>query len=98
MVAFENTGDGIRVDAVLLEESQVANVFSYTRSYYFTDPTSVVGAVQFLHSILPRKPIDELYTVLGRLRQARPSASGPFPTTWAEAATPSCTPRATPAW
>ena len=71
VVALENTGDGIRVDAVLLEESQVANVFSYTRSYYFTDPTSVVGAVQFLHSILPRKPIDELYTVLGRLRQGK---------------------------
>ena len=71
VVAFENTGGGIRVDAVLLEESQIGNVFSYTRSYYFTDPTSVVGAVQFLHSILPRKPIDELYTVLGRLRQGK---------------------------
>ena len=71
VVAFENTGRGIRVDAVLLEESQVGNVFSYTRSYYFTDPTSVVGAVQFLHSILPNKPIDELYTVLGRLRQGK---------------------------
>ena len=71
VVAFENTGHGIRVDAVLLEESQVSNVFSYTRSYYFTDPTSVIGAVQFLHSILPRKPIDELYTVLGRLRQGK---------------------------
>ena len=72
VVALENTGcDGIRVDAVLLEESQVGNVFSYTRSYYFTDPTSVIGAVQFLHSILPRKPIDELYTVLGRLRQGK---------------------------
>ena len=71
VVAFENTGEGIRVDAVLFEEPQVSNVFSYTRSYYFTDPTSVVGAVQFLHSILPRKPIDELYTVLGRLRQGK---------------------------
>ena len=71
VVALENTGRGIRVDAVLLEESQIGNVFSYTRSYYFTDPTSVVGAVQFLHSILPDKPIDELYTVLGRLRQGK---------------------------
>ena len=71
VVAFENTGCGIRVDAVLLDESQVGNIFSYTRSYYFTDPTSVVGAVQLLHSILPRKPIDELYTVLGRLRQGK---------------------------
>ena len=71
VVAFENAKRGIRVDAVLFEESQVGNVFSYTRSYYFTDPTSVIGAVQFLHSILPRKPIDELYTVLGRLRQGK---------------------------
>ena len=30
-----------------------------------------MGAVQFLHSILPDKPIDELYTVLGRLRQGK---------------------------
>ena len=71
VVALENTGDGIRVDAVLLDESQISIVFSYTRSYYFADPTSVVGAVQFLHSILPHKPIDELYTVLGRLRQGK---------------------------
>ena len=71
VVALENSGRGIRVDAVLLRESQVGNVFSYTRSYYFTDPTSVIGAVQFLHTILPGKPIDELYTVLGRLRQGK---------------------------
>lgn len=71
VVALENTVDGIRVDALLLEEHEVSNVFSYTRSYYFADPTSVVAAVHFLHSILPRKPIDELYTVLGRLRQGK---------------------------
>ncbi len=71
VVALENTGEGIRVDAVLLAEQEVSNVFSYTRSYYFADPTSVVAAVQFLKTILPRKPIDELYTVLGRLRQGK---------------------------
>jgi len=71
VVALKNTDDGIRVDATLLHEEQIGVVFSYTRSYYFADPTSVVAAVQFLHSILPRKPIDELYTVLGRLRQGK---------------------------
>lgn len=71
VVALKNTDDGIRVDATLLQEEQIGVVFSYTRSYYFADPTSVVAAVQFLHSILPRKPIDELYTVLGRLRQGK---------------------------
>ena len=71
VIALENSGQGVSVDAILLEESQVTVIFSYTRSYYFADPTSVVGAVQFLHSILPKEPIDELYTVLGRLRQGK---------------------------
>ncbi|HEY7840323.1 MAG TPA: bifunctional isocitrate dehydrogenase kinase/phosphatase [Gammaproteobacteria bacterium] len=71
VIALENTDAGILVDAVLMSEEEVSIVFSYTRSYYFADPNSVIGAVQFLHSILPRKPIDELYTVLGRLRQGK---------------------------
>ena len=71
VIAFKNTGKGIIIDAVLMSEEEVSIVFSYTRSYYFADPNSVVGAVHFIHSILPRKPIDELYTVLGRLRQGK---------------------------
>lgn len=71
VVALRNADEGIRVDAVLMQTEQISVVFSYTRSYYFADPTSVVAAVQFLHSILPGKPIDELYTVLGRLRQGK---------------------------
>ena len=71
VIALRNDRDGIHVDAVLLNTEQIGVVFSYTRSYYFADPTSVVAAVQFLHDILPSKPIDELYTVLGRLRQGK---------------------------
>jgi len=71
VIALRNGDDGIHVDAVLMRPEQISVVFSYTRSYYFADPTSVVAAVQFLHSILPGKPIDELYTVLGRLRQGK---------------------------
>jgi len=71
VIAFKNTDEGIDVDAVLLSEVEVSIVFSYTRSYYFADPNSVVGAVHFIHTLLPKKPIDELYTVLGRLRQGK---------------------------
>jgi isocitrate dehydrogenase kinase/phosphatase len=71
VIALRNDDAGIRVDATLITEEQIGVVFSYTRSYYFADPTSVVAAVQFLHDILPDKPIDELYTVLGRLRQGK---------------------------
>ena len=71
IIALKNSKRGIEVDAVLLSEEEVSVVFSYTRSYYFANPHSVIGAVHFLHSILPTKPIDELYTVLGRLRQGK---------------------------
>ena len=71
VIALKNTSGGIEVDAVLMSEEEVSVVFSYTRSYYFANPHSVIGAVHFLHSILPSKPIDELYTVLGRLRQGK---------------------------
>ena len=71
IIALKNTSGRIEVDAVLLSEEEVSVVFSYTRSYYFANPHSVIGAVHFLHSILPNKPIDELYTVLGRLRQGK---------------------------
>ena len=71
IIALKNSANGIEVDAVLLSEEEVSVVFSYTRSYYFANPHSVIGAVHFLHSILPNKPIDELYTVLGRLRQGK---------------------------
>ena len=70
VIAFKNDGH-ISADAVLLDENRVSIVFGYTRSYYFADPNSVIGAVHFLHSILNNKPLDELYTVLGRVRQGK---------------------------
>lgn len=71
VIPLKNSDQGICVDAVLLNPDEVSHIFSYTRSYFFADPSSVMGAVQFLHSILPHKHIDELYTVLGRLRQGK---------------------------
>jgi len=71
VIAFKNDHGGISVDAVFLHEKEISLIFGYTRSYYFADPNSVIGAVHFLKSMLPKKPIDELYTVLGRLRQGK---------------------------
>ncbi|MCG8377976.1 MAG: bifunctional isocitrate dehydrogenase kinase/phosphatase [Proteobacteria bacterium] len=71
VIAFKNEHGGISVDAVFMSEMEISLIFGYTRSYYFADPNSVIGAVHYLKSILPKKPIDELYTVLGRLRQGK---------------------------
>jgi isocitrate dehydrogenase kinase/phosphatase len=62
---------GIRVDAVLTERAHVAQVFGYTRSYFQADLPTVGDAVVFLRTILPYKPVDELYTVLGRAKQGK---------------------------
>ena len=66
---------GVLVDAVLLSVADVSILFSFTRSYFHVDLERVSDAVQFLHGILPLKPVSELFTVLGRESKARPSAS-----------------------
>ena len=71
IVALANGPDGIVVDALLTERDQVAQLFGYTRSHFFADLPTVGAAVVFLRSLLPHKPLDELYTVLGRAKQGK---------------------------
>jgi len=70
-IAFRNTPRGVLVDAVMLRESDVSILFSFTRSYFHVDLERVGEAVLFLRSILPQKPVSELFTVLGRARQGK---------------------------
>jgi isocitrate dehydrogenase kinase/phosphatase len=71
VIALKNTDAGILVDAVMLSEGDVSIVFSFTKSYFHVDLERVGEAVLFLKSILPRKPVSELFTVLGRARQGK---------------------------
>jgi len=71
VIALVHEPGGIRADAVLTEREHVAQVFGYTRSYFHADLATVGDAVVFLRTILPSKPIDELYTVLGRAKQGK---------------------------
>ncbi len=71
VIALKNTEAGILVDAVIMEENQVSILFGFTRSYFHVDLETVGDAVVFLKSLLPHKPIDELYTVLGRAKQGK---------------------------
>lgn len=71
VIALKNTDRGILVDAVMLSEGDVSIVFSFTKSYFHVDLERVGEAVLFLKSILPRKPVSELFTVLGRARQGK---------------------------
>jgi len=61
----------IRADALLCERQQLSILFGFTFSYFMADLPTVADAVLFLRSLLPDKPIDELYTVLGRIKQGK---------------------------
>ena len=71
VLAFKNSEHGVLIDAVMMDESTVSILFSFTRSYFHADLPHVGQAVVFLKSILPRKPVSELYTVLGRAKQGK---------------------------
>ena len=71
VIALRNTDGGVLVDAVMLAEEDVSIVFSFTRSYFHADIERVAAAVVFLKSVMPRKPVSELFTVLGRARQGK---------------------------
>jgi isocitrate dehydrogenase kinase/phosphatase len=71
VIALKNGNDGVLVDAVMLAEADVSIVFSFTRSYFHADLERVAEAVVFLKSLMPRKPVSELFTVLGRARQGK---------------------------
>lgn len=71
VIALKNTDGGVLVDAVMLAEGDVSIVFSFTKSYFHVDLDRVGEAVLFLKSIMPRKPVSELFIVLGRAKQGK---------------------------
>ncbi|MGH8053930.1 MAG: bifunctional isocitrate dehydrogenase kinase/phosphatase [Stenotrophomonas sp.] len=71
VIVLVNDGEGIRVEAVLSRRRDVAHLFGVSRSYFQADLPTVADAVVFLRSILPGKPVDEIYTVLGRAKQGK---------------------------
>jgi isocitrate dehydrogenase kinase/phosphatase len=71
VIAFANTGDGVRVEAVMLTRAEIASLFGFARSYFHVDLPVVGAAITLLRAFMPRKPIDELYTVLGRAKQGK---------------------------
>ena len=56
---------GVHVDAALLTEPAASRLFSYARSYMHALSERPAEVVAFLKSMLPVKPVAELYTSLG---------------------------------
>lgn len=70
-IALAHGDGGLYVDALLTDRDHLAQLFGFTRSYFFADLPTVGDAVVFLRALLPHKPLDELYTVLGRAKQGK---------------------------
>jgi isocitrate dehydrogenase kinase/phosphatase len=71
VIALDHPEEGVRVDAVLLDRTSVSILFGFTYSYFHADLPTVGDTIVFLRSLLPDKPVDELYTVLGRAKQGK---------------------------
>ena len=70
VIALRNY-NGIGIDAVLQTADEVSILFGFSRTYMHVDLETVGDVVAYLSSILPRKPISELFTVLGRAKQGK---------------------------
>ncbi|MFU8877589.1 MAG: bifunctional isocitrate dehydrogenase kinase/phosphatase [Wenzhouxiangellaceae bacterium] len=71
VIALTHDEAGIAVDALITDRRQISILFGFTWSYFHADLPTVGDAIVFLRSLLPDKPVDELYTVLGRAKQGK---------------------------
>lgn len=58
-------GEGLYVDTIIWNESDLSIIFSFTRSYFMVDVEHPNEMVKFLQELLPNKKRWELYTSLG---------------------------------
>jgi isocitrate dehydrogenase kinase/phosphatase len=71
VIALVSDAAGVRADAVLTDEQQISILFGFSRSHFHADLARVGDTVAFLHRLLPRKPLDELFTLVGRIKQGK---------------------------
>ena len=71
VIVFLHAADGLRIESVLLARSDISSLFGFTRSYFHVELPVVSAAVSLLRTFMPGKPVDELYTILGRAKQGK---------------------------
>ena len=59
------------IDAALFGEDDMQMLFSFARAYFMVDMEVPSAYVQFLRSLMPRKPRAELYNALGLAKQGK---------------------------
>jgi isocitrate dehydrogenase kinase/phosphatase len=59
------------IDAALFGEDELQMLFSFARAYFLVDMEIPAAYVQFLRSLMPRKPRSEIYNALGLHKQGK---------------------------
>ena len=59
------------IDAALFGEDDLQMLFSFARAYFMVDMAIPAAYVQFLRSLMPRKPGSEIYSALGLAKQSK---------------------------
>jgi isocitrate dehydrogenase kinase/phosphatase len=61
----------LTIDAALFGEDDLLMLFSFARAYFMVDMEIPSAYVQFLRSMMPRKPSNEIYNALGLAKQGK---------------------------
>jgi isocitrate dehydrogenase kinase/phosphatase len=59
------------LDTVVTDQEMITILFSFTRAYFMVDMEVPSACVQFLRSLMPKKPRSEIYTILGLQKQGK---------------------------
>ncbi|WP_291012352.1 bifunctional isocitrate dehydrogenase kinase/phosphatase [Hydrogenophaga sp.] len=68
---LHNPAGKLEIDAALFGEDDLLLVFSFARAYFMVDMEIPSAYVQFLRSMMPRKPRAEFYNALGLAKQGK---------------------------
>ena len=68
---LHNDRGHLYIDAALFAEDDLLMVFSFARAYFMVDMEIPSAYVQFLRSLMPRKPRNEIYSALGLQKQGK---------------------------
>ncbi len=68
---LHNASGQLTIDAALFGEDELLKLFSFARAYFMVDMEIPSAYVQFLRSMMPRKPRNEIYTALGLAKQGK---------------------------
>ena len=73
IIPLRSLESGIVADAALLTENATSRIFGFTRSYFHVDTDEPGAVVAFVKSLIPLKPVAELYTAIGHSAHGKTS-------------------------